>query len=187
MAIIYHFFANLAGVPTKLITLNGHIDTVITTGHSFAESFIPERNCWARIDPSANKFYVWNKENRLLNSADILHAVIIGSYSDLSVKTYKDGQVATVPYSEMNQSDIQMFSPGAQLIYRRNGYRHADKTINRYLFSPNLAYSLDAEYAKRLYMLRRLLFGIWAVLLVGVLAALVRLLRRPPGTPAGQR
>ena len=172
MAIIYHFFANLAGVPTRLITLNGHIDTVITTGHSFAESFIPERNCWARVDPSGNKFYVWNKENRLLNSADILHAVIIGSYSDLSVKTFKEGHVVTASYSEENKSDIQLFSPGAQLIYRSNGYRHADKTINRYLFSPNLAYSLDAEYANRVYLCRRLLFGIWAALLIACLISL---------------
>ncbi len=179
MAMIYHFFANLAGVPTRLITLKGHIDKAITTGHSFAESFIPERRGWARVDPSANKFYVWNRENRLLNSADILHAAQ-REFSDLSAKTHKDGAVVTVPYSEVNPSDIQIFSPGAKLIYRRGGYA-ADKTIARYLFSPNLAYSLDAGYAKRLYRLRRTLFGAWVILLAGCVMLLVSGRGRAPG------
>ena len=166
MAMIYHFFANLAGIPTRLITLEGHIDQTITTGHSFAESFLAERGCWVRVDPSANKFYVWNRENRLLNSADILHAALNGSFSDLSARTLKDGAVVTVPYGEVNASDLQLFSPGANLLYRRGSYA-ADETLARYLFSPNLGYSLDATYARRLYRLRRALFGAWIILFVG--------------------
>ncbi len=177
MAMIYHFFANLAGIPTRLITLEGHIDQTITTGHSFAESFIPERGGWARVDPSANKFYVWNRENRLLNSADILHAALNGSVSDLKARTLKDGEVVTVPYGEVNASDLQLFSPGAQLIFRRGSYA-ADETIGRYLFSPNLGYSLDAAYAVRLYRLRRALFGAWIILLAGAAAFLLGRPRR---------
>ncbi len=180
MALIYHFFANLAGVPTRLLTLNGHLGPTITTGHSFAESFIPERGCWVRVDPSANKFYVWNRENRLLNSADILHAVLNGSYGDLSVKTLKEGEIVTAPYAELNASDIQMFSPGAQLIYRRGNYR-SDGAVARYLFAPNLAYSLDAAYATRLYIRRWLLFLAWALALAAFLSALVRRRRRSRG------
>jgi hypothetical protein len=176
MAMIYHFFANLAGIPTRLITLNGHIDKTITTGHSFAESFIPERGCWARVDPSANKFFVWSEENRLLTSADILHAVLNGNFSDLNARTYREGEVVTVPYSEVNASDIQLFSPGAHLIFRRGNYE-SDKTFARYLFTPNLGYSLDADYMKRTYLLRRLLFGIWVALLIGCPISLVYYLR----------
>jgi hypothetical protein len=172
MATIYHFFANLANIPTRLITLNGHIDKTITTGHSFAESYIPERGGWARVDPSANKFYVWNSEARLLNSADILHVVLKRTFSDLSAKTLKDGTVAAVPYAEVNASDIQLFSPGAHLLYRRDGYA-SDKGLARYLFSPNLGYSLDAAYTTRIYFVRRTLFGAWVILLIGCLAALV--------------
>jgi hypothetical protein len=180
MAMIYHFFANLAGIPTRLITLEGHIDKTITTGHSFAESFIPERGGWVRVDPSANKSYVWNLENRLLNSADILHVALNGSFSDLSARTLKDGAVVTVPYSEVNASDLQLFSPGANLIYRRGSYA-ADETIARYLFSPNLGYSLDAGYAKRIYRLRRTLFGAWVILLAGCVMLLVSGRGRAPG------
>jgi hypothetical protein len=180
MAMIYHFFANLAGIPTRLITLEGHIDKTITTGHSFAESFIPERGAWVRVDPSANKFYVGNRENRLLNSADILHIALNGSFSDLSARTLKDGAVVTVPYSEINASDLELFSPGAHLIYRRGSYA-ADETIANYLFSPNLGYSLDAGYAKRLYRLRRTLFGAWVILLAGCVVLLVSRRGRAPG------
>jgi hypothetical protein len=176
MALIYHFFANLAGVPTRLITLEGHIDKTITTGHSFAESFIPERGSWARVDPSANKFYVWNRENKLLNSADILHVVLTGSFSDLSAKTLKDGAVVTVPYGEVNASDIQLFSPGAHLIFRRGNYA-SDTGLARYLFTPNLGYSLDADYTNGVYLLRRLLFVTWAALLIGCLVSLGSYLR----------
>lgn len=172
MALIYHFFANLAGVPTRLITLNGHLGPTITTGHSFAESFVPERDGWARVDPSGNKFLVWNREGRLLNSADILHAVLNGSSSDLSARTLKEGEVVTVPYGEANAGDIQMFSPGAQLIYRRGNYK-ADGAVARYLFAPNLAYSLGADYAGRLYLRRWLLFLAWALALIVFLSALL--------------
>ena len=172
MALIYHYFANLAGIPTRLITLNGHIDKTITTGHSFAESFIPERGGWARVDPSANKFYVWNRDGKLLNSADILHVVLTGSYGDLSAKTLKDGAVVTVPYSEVNASDIQLFSPGAHLLYRRGNYA-SDAGIARYLLAPNLGYSLDADYTKAVYRLRRVLFGAGIALLIGCLASLL--------------
>lgn len=177
MALIYHFFANLAGVPTRLLTLNGRLGPTITTGHSFAESFVPERGCWVRVDPSANKFYIWNREGRLLNSADIMHAVLNGSFSDLSVKTLKDGEIVTAPYAELNASDIQMFSPGAQLIYRRGDYR-SDGAVARYLFSPNLAYSLDADHAARLYIRRWLLFLAWALALIVFSSALVGRPRR---------
>jgi hypothetical protein len=171
-AMIYHFFANMAGIPTRLITLNGHIDKVITTGHSFAESFVIEQGTWARIDTQANKFYVWNRENRLLNSADILHEALIGSFDGLSAKTFRDGQVVTVPYSEVNASDLQMFSPGAHLIYRRGSYK-ADRKILRYFCEPNLAYSLDADYAKSVYMGRRSLIAVWVALLLGLAGALI--------------
>ncbi len=177
MAMIYHFFANVADIPTRLLTLEGHIDKTITTGHSFAESFLADRGCWVRVDPSATKFYVWNRENRLLNSADILHAALNGSFSDLQARTLKDGAVVTVPYADVNASDLQLFSPGAHLIYRRGSYA-ADGRIARYLFSPNLGYSLDAEYAKNLYLLRRILFGAWVVLLACVIAALASWINR---------
>ncbi len=171
-AMIYHFFANMAGIPTRLITLNGHIDDVITTGHSFAESFIAEQGVWARVDTQANKFYVWNHENRLLNSADLLHLAAIGGVDGLTTKTFKDGRVITVPYSGDNAHELQYFSPGAQLIYRRGSYK-ADRKILRYFWEPNLAYSLDADYAKSVYLWRRVLLGSWAVLFLGLAGVLI--------------
>jgi len=167
-ALIYHFFANMAGLPTRLISLAGRVDTVITTGHAFTETFIPELGIWAKVDPSLNKLLVLNDEGRPLGSADVYNAIVSGNISGLTARTFREGEVVSIPYAEVSGDDSLYYSPGAHLVFRLTGSR-ARGWLTHYLFKPDPAYSLDASALRRAYHWRRALFITWlaALLLLG--------------------
>ena len=172
-ALIYHFFANMAGLPTRLISLAGRIDTVITTGHAFTETFIPELGIWAKVDPSLNKLLILNSAGRPLGSADVYNAIVSGNISGLTARACRDEAAVTVPYSEVSGDDGYYFSPGAHLVFRRPG-SGARGWLVHYLFKPDFAYSLDASPLRRAYDWRRALFITWCASIVLLGFALLR-------------
>jgi len=171
-ALIYHFFANMAGLPTRLLSLAGRVDTVITTGHAFAETFIPELGAWAKVDVSLNKLFILNPDGRPLGSADVYNAIIGGNLQGLTARVCRDGGAVSQPYSEVADSDSYYYSYGAHLVYRP-GRARTQGTLSKYLFAPDFAYSLDASALRRTYDLRRAVFGAWALIAVLWVIALV--------------
>ena len=172
-ALIYHFFANMAGMPTRLISLAGRVDNVITTGHAFAETFIPEQGEWAKVDTSLNKLLMLNHQGRALSSAEVYHAIISGNISGLTARACKEGSIVSVPYAEVSDSDSYYYTPGSHLVFRPGKSKTQGK-LSKYLFRPDLAYSLDLSALEKTYFLRRALFlaglaaGIaWMVSLAG--------------------
>jgi hypothetical protein len=167
-ALIYHFFANMAGLPTRLISLAGRVDNVITTGHAFTETFIPELGIWVKVDPSLNKLLMLNSAGRPLGSADVFNAIVGGNISGLTARACRDGAAVSIPYADVSADDGYYYSPGAHLVFRRphSGVRG---WLVRYLFQPDFAYSLDASPLRRAYDWRRALFLTWcaALLLLG--------------------
>ncbi len=178
-ALIYHFFANMAGMPTRLMSLAGRVDTVITTGHAFAETFIPELGIWAKVDVSLNKLLMLNPEGRPLGSADVYNAINSGNIQSLTARVCRDGAAVYEPYAGGNDNDSYYYSYGAHLIYR-SGRARTQGRIVKYLCAPDLAYSLDASALRHVYDLRRAVFGIWALIAVFWLIALVRFAVRKP-------
>lgn len=172
-ALIYHFFANMAGLPTRLISLAGRIDTVITTGHAFTETFIPELGVWAKVDPSLNKLLILNSAGRPLGSADVYHAIISGNLSGLTVRACREGGAVSIPYAEVSGDDSYYYTPGAHLVFRRPG-SGTRPWLERYLFKPDFAYSLDASPLRRAYEWRRGLFIAWCAATVLLGFALLR-------------
>jgi hypothetical protein len=172
-ALIYHFFANMAGLPTRLISLAGRVDTVITTGHAFTETFIPELGIWAKVDPSLNKLLILNLAGRPLGSADVYNAIVSGNISGLTARACRDGAAVSIPYPEVSADDGYYYSPGAHLVFRRPGSRWRGWLV-RYLFQPDFAYSLDASSLRRAYDLRRALFITLCAALVLLGFALLR-------------
>jgi hypothetical protein len=167
-ALIYHFFANMAGLPTRLISLAGRIDTVITTGHAFTETFISELGVWAKVDPSLNKLLMLNAEGRPLGSAEVYNAIVSENISVLTARACREGETVSIPYAEVSGDDGLYYSPGAHLVYRRPGSRGRGWFVH-YLFKPDFAYSLDASAQRRAYDWRSGLFIAWcaAVLFLG--------------------
>jgi hypothetical protein len=176
-ALIYHFFANMAGMPTRLVSLAGRVDNVITTGHAFAETFIPEQGIWAKVDASLNKLLILNSEGRPLNCADFYHAVLSGNVQALTARTCRDGAVVSLPYTEGMDADSDYYSYGSHLVFRPARARNQGK-FAKYLFQPDFAYSLDASHLSKVYRLRRLLFLAGVIVLILWIAALWRYFRR---------
>ncbi len=172
-ALIYHFFANMAGMPTRLVSLAGRIDNVITTGHAFAETFIPEQGIWAKVDASLNKLLILDPEGRPLNCADFYQAVLSGNVQALTARTCRDGAVVSLPYVEGMDADSYYYSYGSHLVFRPARARNQSK-IAKYLFQPDFAYSLDASRLIRVYWLRRGLFLLGGIIFVLWAAALWR-------------
>jgi hypothetical protein len=172
-ALIYHFFANMAGMPTRLMSLAGRVDTVITTGHAFAETFIPEIGAWAKVDVSLNKLFILDPDGQPLTSADVYHAINSGNIEALTARVCRDGAAVSEPYAGENDNDSYYFSYGAHLVYRPGSGRTRSQ-LARYLFKPDLAYSLDASALRCTYDLRRAAFGAWAVIALLWVIALVR-------------
>ncbi|OGD19746.1 MAG: hypothetical protein A2W03_13510 [Candidatus Aminicenantes bacterium RBG_16_63_16] len=178
-ALIYHFFANMAGLPTRLLSLAGRIDTVITTGHAFAETFIPELGAWAKVDVSLNKLFMLNPEGKPLGSADVYNAINSGNIQALTVRVCRDGAAVSEPYAGANDTDSYYYSYGAHLVYRPGRARTQSQVV-RYIFKPDLAYSLDASTLGRVYDLRRAVFAVWALIAILWVIAVVRFFVRRP-------
>ncbi len=172
-ALIYHFFANMAGLPTRLMSLAGRVDTVITTGHAFAETFIPELGAWAKVDVSLNKLFILDPDGQPLTSADVHHAINSGNIQALTARVCRDGAAVSEPYARENDNDSYYFSYGAHLVYRLGSGRTRGQ-LARYLFKPDSAYSLDASALRCTYDLRRAAFGAWALIALLWVIALVR-------------
>jgi hypothetical protein len=178
-ALIYHFFANMAGMPTRLMSLAGRVDTVITTGHAFAETFIPELGAWAKVDVSLNKLFILDPDGQPLTSADVYHAINSGNIQALTARVCRDGAAVSEPYAGENDNDSYYFSYGAHLVYRPGSGRTRSQLL-RYLFKPDLAYSLDASALRWTYDLRRAAFGAWALIALTWVIALIRFAVKKP-------
>jgi hypothetical protein len=178
-ALIYHFFANMAGLPTRSLSLAGRIDNVITTGHAFAETFIPELGTWAKVDVSLNKLLILNAEGRPLTSADVFDAINSGNLGALTARVCRDGAVVSVPYAEVSNSDSYYYSYGASLVYRPGRARTQGK-LSKYLFEPDFSYGLDASPLRHVYHLRRAVFVVWALIAGLWIVSLVGFLIKRP-------
>lgn len=178
-ALIYHFFANMAGLPTRSLSLAGRIDNVITTGHAFVETFIPELGTWAKVDVSLNKLLILNAEGRPLGSADVFDAINSGNLQALTARVCRDGAVVSMPYAEVSDTDSYYYSYGANLVYRPGRTRTQGK-LSKYLFEPDFSYSLDASTLRHAYDLRRAVFAVWGFIALLWVASLVSFFAKKP-------
>lgn len=174
---IYCFFANLAGLPTRLVSLSGRIDDVITTGHAFAETFLASLGRWVKVDVSLNKLLILNAAGRPLDSAEVYQAIIAGHLDGLTVRTLRDGVVVSEPYADGSGADASYYTPGANLVYHPAGAR-TQGAFSRYLFRPEYAYSLDGSLQKRVYARRRAVFAVWAASVAFLAAVAIAAKRR---------
>ena len=93
-------------------------DTVITTGHAFAETFIPELGAWAKVDVSLNKLFILNPDGRPLTSADVYLAINSGNITGLTARVCREGAALDEPYAGVNDNDSYYYSYGAHLVYK---------------------------------------------------------------------
>jgi hypothetical protein len=182
---IYVYWANRAGIPTRFVFGARTEDNTITyTGHAFAESYIKEQNRWAFVDLSHSVIYVKDKSGSVLNTAELFHLNQFNAFDSVNACIYNDWEwqsklaqqkndtAVICPYSLCNNAVRSEFIPQSIFKYRRppnvedvrdiyTGFIN-DRTfllgnLERYLFKPQLAYSLYPTEGKNTYFIRRLL------------------------------
>lgn len=151
---IYTFFANVAGIPTRLVKVNGSIDGVNLSNHLFSESFIQEKQQWAFVDLTSRKLFVSNKHGDFLNAIDLFYINRAKAFEGLNAMVFKNNDISLVPYSTVSSSEQYYFNKDATFVYRKRSMMDSIipyKTIQQVLkgvFDPDLAYSLNNSNLK---------------------------------------
>lgn len=209
---LWVFWANRAGIPTRFVFgARTQDNTIVYSGHSWAESFIREQNRWAFVDLSQGHLYITDRDGAVLNTAELFHLNQHNAFDSTFARMYIDWQwvnrlgvatadtFVTVPYARCNELIRSEYTAQSIIKYRRPpnvedvreiyaGFFN-DRTfllgnLERYLFKPPLAYSFYPTDGAETYFIRRLLFyGFLAsiVLWIGVMATGRR---EKPGVPA---
>ena len=183
---LWVFWANRAGIPTRFVFgARTQDNTIVYSGHSWAESFIREQNRWAFVDLSQGHIFLTDREGHVLNTADLFHLNQHNAFDSTFARMYVDWQwenrlgvpgsdtIATVPYRLCNELIRSEYSAQSIIKYRRppnvedvreiyagffrDGTYFAGN-LERYLFKPPLAYSFYPTEGADTYLVRRLLF-----------------------------
>jgi hypothetical protein len=203
---VWVFWANRAGIPTRFVFgARTQDNSIVYTGHAWAESYIREQHRWAFVDLSQGELYITNKEAQVLNTAELFHLNQHNAFDSTFVRVYADwiwenhpgirgkDTLLTVPFSLCNDLVRSEFTPQSILKYRRPpnvedvreiyaGF-FSDKTfllgnLERYLFKPQLAYSFYPTEGGHTYFIRRALF--FAMLTVFILWLVVLVVVKRP-------
>jgi hypothetical protein len=188
------FWANRAGIPTRFVFgARTEHNSIVYTGHSWAESFIKEQDRWAFVDLSQGHMVITNRTGKVLNTAELFHLNQNDAFDSTFARLSMDWQWAgklgipgkdtmvTVPYTLCNQLIKSEYTPHSIFKYRRppnvedvreiyTGFLK-DRTflignLERYLFKPPLAYSLYPTDGAATYFMRRSLFFAFVVALL---------------------
>jgi Transglutaminase-like superfamily len=191
---VYVFWANQAGIPTRFVfNARTQDNTIVYTGHAFAESFIREQSRWAYVDLSQGQIYVTNKQGEVLNTAELFQLNQHNAFDSTLARIYvgeawaglpgvaRTDTVISVPFALCNSAVRTEFTAHSIFKYRRppnvedvreiyTGF-FRDRTflvgnLERYFFKPQLAYSFYPTEGGQTYLLRR-------VLLAGLLASVL--------------
>lgn len=137
LAQIYVFFATVAEIPTRFVSVSGHLDGIGLSGHAFAESYISEKGQWTYVDLTSNTAYVTDSQGNYMNTLDLFYRIRAGSYEGLTAAVFKDNEIVAVPYADANDTDVYYFSPDATF-----KFKPAHATVN-FGANPTLSYSLS--------------------------------------------
>ncbi len=210
---VWVFWANRAGIPTRFVFgARTQDNTIVYTGHSWAECYIGEQHRWAFMDFMDGLIYVTDRNGLVLNSAELLQLNQHNAFDSTFARVFVDRRrealagpekvdsIVTLPLNRCTPTFQSEFTSHAILKYRRppnvedvreiyTGFVR-DRTfllgnLERYLFKPPLAYSFYPTDGAKIYLLRRLLF--FAMLgALGVWAALALMSRRKKRMAAEQ-
>jgi hypothetical protein len=194
---IYSLFANRAGVPTRFVYCGTvQNNQFVFDGHSWNESFLSEQKRWVYTDAQAIIVGVFDQQGRALNSADLFHLCLNGSFEGITARIFKNwlwqdlpiesspDLAVDVPFSLVNRTAKNQATRHSIIKYRRppnvedvrqqhemllTSWTFAWANFRRYLYYYDLAYSNMPTQGETVYRLRQMLFG-------GLLGSIVWLL-----------
>lgn len=185
-AAIYAYFANAAGIPTRLVDVGGAYRGFSLAEHAFAESFSAELGVWVYVDLQLNVAYVTDRQGNPLNGIDILISHATQKSPDLIAHVLADGGISEHPYVAIEEMNRVFIPPEATLMYlwaTPDRYSVANRIV-RFLFKPQPAFSLRHSGSGTYW---RLFFSYLAVIGIGtwlviIICRLIRV-RQPRGEP----
>lgn len=179
---IFAYFANAAGVPTRLVDVGGVFEGFSIAEHAFAESFVAELGGWVYVDLQLNIAYVTDLRGKPLNGIDILIRHATNSDSDLYAYVIENGTVVKRSYSTVEEMSRIFIPPEATLMYlwgTQDRYSLLNRVM-RLMLRPQPGFSLRVSGAGTYW---RLFFSYLAVLGLGVWSmSTVLTLRRKSAT-----
>jgi hypothetical protein len=183
---VYVFWANRAGIPTRFVFgARTQDNTIVYTGHAFAESYVREQNRWAYVDLSQGQIYMTNKRGEVLGTAELFQLNQQNAFDSTIARIYVDQTWEKLPGVSRTDTVMSVGFPLVNALVRDEFTAHSifkyrrppnvedvreiytgffkDRTfllgnLERYLFKPQLAYSFYPTEGGRTYFVRQALF-----------------------------
>jgi hypothetical protein len=171
-AVIYTFFMTAAGIPTRLVSMEGEIDQVKLAGHIFAESFINEKHKWAFSDMNSGLFLAEDANGTPYDTIELLNLKASDSLEKAFFLCYQNKEMNKRSYSSKTFDLFENIrtKPNVEIVYllpRANRYS-LPSMLSRYTVNPDIAYSPEGSNFKYYVKLTFLALGL--VSLMSVLA-----------------
>lgn len=144
-AVIYTFFMTAAGIPTRLVSLEGEMDQVKIAGHIFAESFVKEKNEWVFSDMNSRIFLAEDVNGNPYDTIELFSLNDSGSLEKVFFLCYNKGVLKKCALNSKTFKSIEnmRLKPNIEVVYllpRANRYS-LPSLISRYTVNPDIAYS----------------------------------------------
>jgi hypothetical protein len=144
-ALIYYLFANAAGLPTRLIDLQGSIGAMVLTGHYLCETWLPNEQTWAMVDPhTRNLALVRDPEGRPLHTLALKKRYDLNHLGGCTIRQYDPvtATLVTRPLTDLSP-DTMNWLCGPLIIGYKFGYplNHNFSRLYTFLHRPTLLYS----------------------------------------------
>ena len=150
---IYALFANVAGIPTRFVSLGGRVDGVALSAHGFTESFIQETGQWVYVDLFSRILFVSNSHGELLNTLDLFMLQQARAEEGLTAAVFTNDRIHRVPYAEVADDVAYYFNRDATFIFSRKKiqplkqYRRLELAV-KIVLNPDLSFSLNNSSSK---------------------------------------
>lgn len=158
---VYTFFATLAGIPTREISVTGEDDGVLLGGHAFAESYLPAHGGFAYVDVTFGMGLVQGPDGRFLDAMKLARLHELGALGELTVRVIgEDGVMRRAPYAEHARFSRMYLNRDATYLYHRPD-RDRYSTLAplfRVLGGSDLGYAAEPE-SERFYLFHSALVG----------------------------
>ncbi|MFZ2654829.1 MAG: hypothetical protein WAX69_07910 [Victivallales bacterium] len=178
-AVIYTFFMTAAGVPTRLVSIEGDVDQVKIGGHIFAESLIREKNKWAFNDVNSGFFMVEDPNGNPYDTIDLLNLMASNAIEKALFLRYDKTGIKKCIYETKTFKLFENIrtKPNVEIVYplpRAKRYS-LPSLLSRYTINPDIAYSPEGSnfkyYFKLTFLALGLVFLIFVIVTGSMLAA----------------
>jgi hypothetical protein len=179
-AVIYTFFMTAAGIPTRLVSVEGEIDQVKIAGHIFAESFVKEKNKWAFSDMNSGIFLAEDVNGNPCDTIELFRFKDSDSLEKTSFLCYDNKILKKRSFDSKTFTlfENMRLKPNVEIVYllpRANRYS-LPSMLSRYTINPDIAYSPVGSNFK--YYLKLTFLALGLVSLMSVIVAGLQLIRK---------